>query len=80
MARAHLELRDGGRADGKIKELIDDQIRKRHEELCRTEDRYIEVSEALRNSNLVVRDGMVFHVDGASERSIESLLEVAVSD
>jgi hypothetical protein len=47
-------------ADGTIKELIDDQMRKRHEDLCRTEDRYIELSEALRNAGVEFNDGRLW--------------------
>lgn len=63
-------------ADGTIKELIDDQVRKRQEDLCRTEDRYIQVSEALRDANLAVRDGKVFYLDGDDELPLEELLKV----
>ena len=47
-------------ADGKIKELIDEQIRRRHEDLCRTEDRYIAVSEALRDAGVEFKDGRLW--------------------
>lgn len=47
-------------ADGKIKELIDEQIRRRQEDLCRTEDRYIELSEALRNVGVEFKDGRLW--------------------
>lgn len=67
-------------ADGKIKELIDEQVRRRHEELCRTEDRYIEMSEALKNANLGVRDGKVFYLDGGEERPLEELLKAVTAN
>ena len=47
-------------ADGTIKELIDEQIRRRQEDLCRTEDRYIELSEALRNAGVEFKDGRLW--------------------
>ena len=47
-------------ADGTIKELIDEQVRRRQEELCRTEDRYIELSEALRNAGVEFKDGRLW--------------------
>jgi hypothetical protein len=47
-------------ADGTIKELLDEQLRRRQEELCRTEDRYIELSEALRNAGVEFKDGRLW--------------------
>ena len=47
-------------ADGTMKELIDEQIRRRHEDLCRTEERYIELSEALRNVGVEFNDGRLW--------------------
>jgi len=46
-------------ADGKMKELVDEQVRRRHQELCRTEDRYIEVSEAFEKAGLKISGGAV---------------------
>ena len=50
-------------ADGKIKQLIDEQLRMRHQDLCRTEDRYIEVTEALKKAGLKVSGGEVVQAD-----------------
>ena len=50
-------------ADGKIKELVDQQVRMRMEDLCRTEDRYIEVSEALEKAGLKINGGEVVPID-----------------
>jgi len=61
-------------ADGTMRELVDEQVRRRQEDLCRTEDRYIELSEALSKANLVVRDGVVFHTDGDREQPIEEVI------
>ena len=47
-------------ADGEIKELIDEQIRRRQEDLCRTEDRYIELSGALRDAGVKFKDGRLW--------------------
>ncbi len=47
-------------AEGKIKELIDEQVRLRQEDLCRTEDRYIELSEALRAAGVEFKDGRLW--------------------
>lgn len=47
-------------ADGTMKELIDEQIRRRQEDLCRTEDRYIELSEALRNAGVECKEGRLW--------------------
>lgn len=67
-------------ADGTIKDLIDEQVRRRQEELCRTEDKYIELSEALRNSNLTVREGKVFYGDGDDARPVEEVLRAFSAD
>ena len=67
-------------ADGKVKELIDEHLRMRHQDLCRTEDRYIEVSEALTNANLIVRDGKVFYSEGGEERLLDEVLTGATAD
>ena len=47
-------------ADGTIEELIDEQVRRRQEDLCRTEDRYIELSETLRNAGIEFKDGRLW--------------------
>lgn len=47
-------------ADGTMKELIDEQVRRRHEDLCRTEDRYIELSKALRDAGVEFKDGRLW--------------------
>lgn len=60
-------------ADGRIKELIDDQVRKRQEELCRTEDRYIELSKALDHAGLVLKDG-VLCVGSEGHRPLKEVL------
>ena len=67
-------------ADGRFKELIDEQLRMRHQDLRRTEDRYIEVSEALTNANLIVRDGKVFYGEGGEERLLDEVLIGATAD
>ena len=47
-------------ADDTMKELIDEQVRRRHEDLCRTEDRYIELSEALRKAGVECKEGRLW--------------------
>ena len=47
-------------ADDTMKELIDEQMRRRQEDLCRTEDRYIELSEALRKAGVECKDGRLW--------------------
>ncbi|HVL40126.1 MAG TPA: hypothetical protein VM328_12115 [Fimbriimonadaceae bacterium] len=67
-------------ADGTISDIIDEQVRRRQEELCRTEDRYMEVAQALTNANLLVRDGTVFHRHGDREVPLEEILKRWSSD
>ena len=59
-------------ADGKMEELVDHQVRMRMEELCRTEDRYYEVSEALNKAGLKVAGGEVALVN--DERPLSEVL------
>ena len=61
-------------ADGTMKELIDEQIRRRHEDLCRTEDRYIELSEALRNAGVEFGDGRLWLTRDGRRVALEDAL------
>lgn len=61
-------------ADGKVKELINEQVRLRQEELCRTEDRYVEVSEALRDAGIEFRDGRLWLERAGQQVPLEEVL------
>lgn len=61
------ELVDGGRGGRTHQGTRADQTRKRMAELCRTENAYIDLSEAVRAAGLVFRDGELWvERDGAS--------------
>lgn len=64
-------------ADGKMKDFVDDQVRMRMEELCRTENRYIEVSDSLAEAGLTIRDGRVYYTKNGDERPIDELFRAA---
>lgn len=66
-------------ADGKIKELIDEQLRRRHEDLCRTEDRYIELSGALRDAGVVFKDGHLWVERDGRSVALEDALGAEVT-
>jgi hypothetical protein len=52
--------------DGRMKELVDEQTRRRMRELCRTEECYFEICEALTKAGLEVKDGtLVSMADGS---------------
>lgn len=68
------------KADGTMQEFIDEQVRMRLEELCRTEDRYIEVSEALSEAGLTTRDGKVLYTKDGNERPFEELIRAGVGE
>lgn len=59
-------------ADGTIRELVNERVRMRMEELCRTESRYREISKALAEAGLSVRDGKVFYGSQALDQVLAS--------
>ncbi|MBA3629467.1 MAG: hypothetical protein H0W55_07300 [Actinobacteria bacterium] len=61
-------------ADGTIQELVDQQVRLRMAELCRTEDRYMELSEALSSAGLSIHDGTVYYRRDGKPVPISDLL------
>ncbi len=61
-------------ANGRMKELVEEQTRRRMQDLCRTEQRYIEVSEALAKAGLEVKGGTLMYVGDGSERPLAELL------
>lgn len=60
-----------------MKQLVDHQVRLRMEELCRTENRYIEMSESLTDAGLTIRDGKVHYTKNGNERPIDELFRAA---
>lgn len=60
--------------DERMKELVDEQTRRRMQDLCRTEARYIEMTEALAKADLEVKGGTVVYVGDSSERPLLELL------
>lgn len=61
-------------ADGTMKELIDEQVRRRQEDLCRTEDRYIELSQAVSAAGLELKDERLWFVRSGERLALEDLV------
>lgn len=61
-------------SDDRMKELVDHQVQMRMADLCRTENRYMEVSEALTKAGLSVHDGTVFYRNNGKPVPISDLL------
>ena len=70
--------------DDELQDYIDDQLRKRMEDLVRTEEKWCEVSQVLWDAKLRlrVRDGKIFigdETEGGQEWSLQELLPARAS-